>query len=297
MNALRLPLSLFAALAVLAGCGGSQPLTGAPGAVQSGVVAQHAGPGTSWMLPEASGEDLLYVTNYSVVTVYTYPQGKLVGTLKGFNSASGACVDAAGDVFVANFKPLAVYEYAHGGTKRIATYKGVGTYSCAVDPVSGDLAVTGATQTVFIFQEGKSKARVLRDRKTEFFQSCVYDDKGNLFLDGYRNNKGKPALTELPKGTNKFVEMEIDAPIYGEGQLQWDGSYLTALAYVPPKARVNKPEIFQLAIKGTRAIKVGATPLNKPAYFVPGYVTSSQVPCAHKCGEVGRMQRAMGLLF
>ena len=26
-------------------------------------------------------------------------------------------------------------------------------------------------------------------------------------------------------------------------------------------------------------------------------LTSSQVPCAHKCGEVGRMQRAMGLLF
>ena len=71
--------------------------------------------------------------------------------------------------------------------------------------------------------------------------------------------------------------MELDALIYGEGQLQWDGSHLTALAFVPPKARINKPEIFQFAIKGTRAIKVGATPLNKPGYFVPGYVIAGNV--------------------
>ena len=165
-------VGLCAALAVFAGCGGSQPPITAPGAMaQSRAVAQHAGGAghnASWMLPEAKNEDLLYVTNYSVVTVYTYPQGKLVGTLRGFNSASGACVDAAGDVFVANFKPFAVYEYAHGGTKRIATYKGVGAYSCALDPVSGDLAVTGASQTVFIFQEGRKSRESLEIVKPNF---------------------------------------------------------------------------------------------------------------------------------
>ncbi|MGA9275093.1 MAG: hypothetical protein WBV67_16560, partial [Candidatus Cybelea sp.] len=68
---------------------------------------------TSWMLPEAVSEDLLYVTNYSTVMVFTYPAGKHVGTLKGFYSNVGECVDANGDVFVTNFKPVAVYEYAH----------------------------------------------------------------------------------------------------------------------------------------------------------------------------------------
>jgi hypothetical protein len=33
------------------------------------------------------------------------------------------------------------------------------------------------------------------------------------------------------------------------------------------------------------------------AEVVAPLLTSSQVPCAQKCGEVGRMQRAMGLLF
>ena len=59
-------LSIVAA-ALLAGCGGSQPPIGAPGAMpQSQAIASHAARGKSWMLPEAAPTELLYVADYGV---------------------------------------------------------------------------------------------------------------------------------------------------------------------------------------------------------------------------------------
>jgi hypothetical protein len=46
------------------------------------------------MLPEATSQDLLYVTNYYYTSVYSYPTLKLVGVLKDFKSTVGDCVDA-----------------------------------------------------------------------------------------------------------------------------------------------------------------------------------------------------------
>ncbi len=75
---------------------------------QTSAIATHADRGKSWMLPEAKSEDLLYVSAYSDVLVYTYPGGKQVGDLKGFNSAAGECVDSKGNVFITAFKPRGV---------------------------------------------------------------------------------------------------------------------------------------------------------------------------------------------
>ena len=98
-------LSSCLAAAILAGCGGSQPPIGAPGAMlQSRAIPTQTAHGGSWMLPEAKGEDLLYVASsrsdqYSV-SVFSYRSGKLVGQLKGFSDyVSGLCSDSAGDVF------------------------------------------------------------------------------------------------------------------------------------------------------------------------------------------------------
>ncbi|MGA8474385.1 MAG: hypothetical protein WB681_04900, partial [Candidatus Cybelea sp.] len=77
------------AAAMLAGCGGSQPPIGAPGAMpQTSAITTHAAQGTSWMLPGASSQDLLYISSNDrgSVYVYSYPQGSLVGTLTGFIS-------------------------------------------------------------------------------------------------------------------------------------------------------------------------------------------------------------------
>src|ERR1700734_1697106 len=114
----RRALSLGAAAALLAGCGGSQPPIGAPGAVpQRRAIATHAERGGSWMLPEAKGKDLLYVSSDSngSVDVYSYPQLKRVGKLSRLNSAAaGECIDKMGDVFITTSNEQnssTIYEY------------------------------------------------------------------------------------------------------------------------------------------------------------------------------------------
>jgi hypothetical protein len=67
-------LSTSVAIALLTGCGDSQPPIGAPGAIsQSRAIAQLAARGKSWTLPEAKSEDL--------VSAFT-TSGKLVGNLQ-----------------------------------------------------------------------------------------------------------------------------------------------------------------------------------------------------------------------
>src|SRR5580693_9055001 len=96
----RFALSISAAAALLAGCGGSQPPIGAPGAIaQTSALATHAERGTSWMLPEVKSEKLVYIAAGSVY-VYAYGTSKLVGMLPRIGDTLYECADRKGDVFV-----------------------------------------------------------------------------------------------------------------------------------------------------------------------------------------------------
>jgi hypothetical protein len=275
----RFALTISAAAALLAACGGSQPPIGAPGALPqspTSAIATHAERGASWMLPEAKSDDLLYVTNYSNVMVLTYPQGKLVGILNGFVSAAGECVDTKGDVFVTNFKPVTLYEYAHGGKKPIAKFPTTkaGTTGCAVNPVNGDLAITGLTSYVEIFKGAKGKPIVLRDKGMGFGQFCTYDEKGDLFFVGLATDFKKQRLSELLSGSNRFVPITLNARIDPEASIQWNGSYLTALSYVP--FGHGKPVIFQFLVHNMHGTKVGTTSLNGTADIIGQYFINAK---------------------
>ncbi|HEY2476798.1 MAG TPA: hypothetical protein VGI19_18600 [Candidatus Cybelea sp.] len=225
------------------------------------------------MMPEATNEDLLYVSNYDVVLVFSYPQGKLVGTLKGFYSAVGECVDKQGDVFVVNFKPLAVYEYSHGGTKRIATYldKKAGSNGCAINPLNGDLAVSGVSSYVDVFKSPNQRPTSYKDKNMFYGAFITYDDKGNLFFQGLMNPSGATRLSELASGSSTFVGISLDAPTYSEGGLLWNDGYLTA------GSNDHKTvSIYQFQVTGTVAHKVSATPLGKAAHIVLQYFIDGQ---------------------
>ena len=71
----------------------------------------------SWMSPDAKkAKSLLYVADEGAndVLVYTYPAGKLMGTLTGFETPTGICSNKAGDVFILNGNGTTVEVYAHG---------------------------------------------------------------------------------------------------------------------------------------------------------------------------------------
>ena len=188
-----------AAAAMLQGCGGPQPPIGVSGAAsQTSALTGRADRGTSWMLPEAASESLLYVLDQHEVTVYKYPQGKLVGKLKNKNLylADGACVDMKGDVYVANYGTDQLFEYRHGGKDLVRTIRPpVGSTGCTVDPATGNLAVAGNSGLV-VYKRARGEPTVYTNSAFEAYYYCGYDDQGNLFVDGY--NQPGSGHTFLP---------------------------------------------------------------------------------------------------
>ncbi len=74
----RFVLSICA-VAMLAGCGTFSPVLRQ--AQDGKVTGQVDRRGASWMAADVAGKDLLYVSSAAAVTIYSYPQGKLEGTI------------------------------------------------------------------------------------------------------------------------------------------------------------------------------------------------------------------------
>ena len=183
----------------------------AGGLPQTRSIAPHVERGRSWMAPEAKSEDLLYISDYYGVHVFSYPKGQYVGDIDAFGY--GLCSDRAGDVFVTDAPAYQVYEYAHGSTKRLQTlygnYVDFGPIDCSVDPTTGNLAVASSDSGfVVVFPKAEQNPKVYYDQTmlhaSMFF--CAYDDKGNLFVDSiYNRSHSHLYIGELPKGTKQFA--------------------------------------------------------------------------------------------
>ena len=181
----RCVLASSVAGAMLAGCAGSQPPTGAPGAIaQSSRIAPRADRGQSWMLPEAKGDVLLYATGGCLGTcVFSYPNGKVVGSVT--TAGQSICADVNGDVFITQSDQ--VVEYSHGATYPTATLSlpGLDAWGCSVDTTTGNLAVvfSGSTGNIAIFTGARGNPNIYRARVAALY--CGYDNAGNLFVGGW----------------------------------------------------------------------------------------------------------------
>jgi hypothetical protein len=226
----------------------------------------------SWMAAEAKNEDLLYISNAWTVTVYSYPKGKLVGKLGHFYRPLGECVDQAGNVFVAN-GTAQVFEYAHGGKKRIATLtmSGYQPESCAVDPTTGNLAVTWDQNEsqgyVAIYQDAKGTP-TLYGNGNMLFNFCGYDNAGNLFIDGEAPHYF--AFAELPKGSSTLENITLDQNIEHAGAVQWDGKYMA----VGDDATQT---IYQFTISGSSGTLKGTTSLGNAQSVYQWWIDGGKV--------------------
>jgi len=273
---LRCALSCCAAAAMLAGCGGSQPPIGASGALpQASALATHADHGKSWMKPEAKSKELLYVTSGDDVYVYTYPQGRLVGTLTGFMSPLGECVDAAGNVFIVTLANKygssgIVYEYAHGGTQPIVTLNDpAGGYGCAIDPTSGNLAVANMADSnnpygdygdVAVYANAQGGPTMYYSSEFASFGLCGYDAKGNLYLSTFLYGS-QSQLVRLAADSSEFELISLKVTLYNWSALpsvQRDGKYMTVSSSAPREPAY----VYRLRISGDTATVVGTTTLS-----------------------------------
>lgn len=266
-------------LASLAACGGatgsfagSQPSAGLPASVRPDRTR-------SWMSPDARKQDLLYVSSVLTDDVYVYTlSGTLRGTLTGFALPYGLCADKKGNVWIVNDGAAEIVEYAHGGTKPIATLSdpGVYPYGCSVDPTTGNLAVTNAYTTssgagsVSIYAGAKGTPTTYADPTIFYFRFCGYDDEGNLFVDGWNQTETQVAFAELHKGKTTFKNIELNQSIENPGNVQWDGKYVVV-------GDVDKSVIYQTSgdkVVGTTTLS-GANFVNE-FWVAPGTLAHPQ---------------------
>ena len=274
LDLIRCALSAAACGAILAGCSANWGPVPQPAALAGGTrVLGHLDHASSWMLPEAKKQDLLYVSDLEAqeVFIYAYRSKKLVGTLTGFFNPEGLCVNRKGDVWVTNDSSVGdhqVIEYAHGATTPLQTLDDPDgrVNGCAVNPVSGDLAVTnfwGPTERsggVSIYPHGNGSPASYMDPNIYYYYYCGYDDKGDLFVDGlsYGSETG---FAELPAGGNAFIDIALPETIYLPGGVQWDGQYVAVGDQVAVKHNFESV-IYQFAISGSSGTEAGTTILN-----------------------------------
>ena len=256
--------NLCAAAVVLAGCSGSQPPIGAPGAMpqsQTSAIATRAKRGGSWMLPEAKSSNLLYVADSaSGVYVFTYPKGRQVGLL-GVNATGGLCSDKAGDVFVTDFIDEQVVEYPHGGKRAIAKlYPDAQPRDCSVDPVTGNLATVNLdvdnTTSVSVFKSASGGPTKYTEPNAGLGPTCSYDGAGNLYLAA--GTKSQPFLiAELPYGGGNFTNITVKGSFRGGNFLEWDGTYVAVTNAYPKRPVI----VSRIEVSGSTGSVVGTTKL------------------------------------
>lgn len=292
------------AIVALAGCGAPLPAPGGSAASvsaagvspsrilpsrASAVVALPRRVSTSWMLPEAKSQNLMYVSDAieAQVYVFTYPGGKLVGSLSGFGGPAGMCADSKGNIWVTDGVRNSIYEFAHGGTTPIATLTQPSQdfVGCSVDQSSGALAVDSFCVLVnhiceqaggaFVYTNTKSAPKEYGVLNAYNVYFCGYDASGNLFVDVYFEPRGPFELGELPKGGSSFSQVFLNRLIYFPGNVQWDGKHLA----VGDQEAGNEitSSVHQVALKGNRGTVVGTTRLAGTADVVQFWIQGSSL--------------------
>jgi hypothetical protein len=213
------------------------------------------------MLPEAKSEDLLYISTFDGVIVYSYPSDKQVGLLSGSGSeAYGLCSDEAGNLFVTDLEAQAVYEYAHGGTQPIATFtqypsQDFSPIDCSVDPVTDNLAVESAdSYSVYIFKH-EGQTATIYENPYAYGYFCTYDGSGNFFARGTQYH-----IAELPKGSSTFTNIKLSRPIEDLEGFAWDGKYLSITNYTTTNTD------YRIHVHGSRATIVSSSILTNAKF-------------------------------
>ena len=239
---------------------------------RTGHVRTHINHQTPWIAAGAKASNLIYVSDIGgeVVDVFSYPNGKPLGTLTGFDEPNGLCVDGKGDLFVADTYHARLVEYAHGSAKPKAILKNDGylPIGCAVDPKTNNLAVTNYSSnsyfpqgTVSIFKEGRGKPTEYTALTETFF--CTYDDNGDLFIDG-NNFSGTPTLAELADGSDSVQGISLNVQVGWSGGLQWDGKELAMGDQFADKFETSEPYpnvVYSIQISGLSGTVTQTAPL------------------------------------
>ncbi len=222
----------------------------------------------AWMDGGVGQQDLLYVSNGNgEVTVYRYWQHTLAGVLTNFTQPMGECADSSHNVYITDYAAKQILEYAHGGTKPLKKFDDApdSPYTCAVDPITGNLAVAnddGTSQqgNLAIWNAASGKRITYPDSALGNFLGCAYDDNGNLLTTNGRGYSAPASFAWLPKGGSKLVNLIVPGPRqswrWSVSGIQWDGKYFALDDY----------DIYRISLQHGQAYYAGSTQLDPGSY-------------------------------
>jgi hypothetical protein len=225
-----------ALLAVLAGCSGPSA-SGTDEAALPGAQAALKPASSSYMLPRArDAKELLYATDTynNVVDVYDFHARVQVGQIGSLKEPTRGCVDAKGNVWIAQADVNLIVEYPRASIVGIHTLAtSARPFGCAVSP-NGDLAVANWNQglspgNVEVFKGAAGTPATYTCPGFEFYPySPAYDDKGNLFVEAIVSPQNEQrGVCVLRAGSNAFVPVSLNVPLHYGGAAVWDGKYVT----------------------------------------------------------------------
>jgi hypothetical protein len=232
----RSPAGILAALAMLAGCSGSQPPIRAQAALpqSSAAIETHNDGANLWMPPRLAGHSvdhaasgaLLYVTNlnpiYSNVTVYhadAKDPAPIATISDDLDGPAGDCLDSKGTLYVTN-EPISnggsIVEYAFGKTvpMRIIT-EGIDTPAfCAIDS-DGNLWVTnigGPNATEYL--HGSKKPHTVITKDMVYPTGIAIDSSRNVYVSN-RLSSGGDVVVFPPGSTtpSRTITVGVTSPV------------------------------------------------------------------------------------
>jgi hypothetical protein len=245
--------ALMAGVFALQGCGGQ------------GQGSQVPVQGQAHQATTSSGE-IVYVSTKRGIRMFAYPGWADLGTIKWRHENGGLiCADSSnGNVFAPEGDDI--YEYAHGGTTVIGKLplpEDYETYSeCAVDPITGTLAVTAetstSTQTIdaeLVYPNGQGPPTIYVEPRMQYLQYPTYDGSSNLFVGGAVKGKTSFAMAELEKGGKQFRILQV-AGFEGGIKPEWDGHYIVVA--VTDDSCNFCTALYQLSFTGKAGTIVGS---------------------------------------
>ena len=238
----------------------------------------------SWMAPDAKKtKNLLYVADQSAndVLVYSYPAGKLKGTLTGFETPTGICSGKNGDVVILNGNGTTAVVYAHGGSSPLRTLDlpGYPELNCSIDPKTGNLALGvlagSCGDCVAVFSKAQGIPTTYMPSNQNGVPGCGYDNSGNLYCDAYGSG-GAFALYELSSGGSSFKSISVSgANGLTAASIQWDG---TDLAFASGAGST----LYQIKLSGSSGSIAGSTALTGAGSVWQFWITKNLGNKKHK---------------
>lgn len=225
---------------------------------------------------------LLYVSDAGNdnVSFFTYPKLKLVGTLSGFGAVRGLCGNKGGDVYVVDAQNDEVIRYKHGATapSKILYDQGYHPNGCAIDPVTGKMAVTltaqsGGPGVLALFTHAGGRPVYYGTANIATPAYCAFDNQGNLFIDGTDKN-GNFAFGEMPVDYHTVFTVTLNQAIAVPGGIQWDGSYI---AVGDEGAGSDNSTIYRFTVSGFAGTLQGTVRLNASSQVAQFWIGKAKV--------------------